>query len=131
MQFDAQGMLLPYAKWHWETNDPAPAQDVFLTGCGAALYFPGSLDDEVTNTEAFMELCPLADDVWFNLMACRKGTRRGVLPDGSGLNDLVVISGSQKQSLWAVNATENDRQIQAVLRRYPDVQEKLKGRRTS
>jgi hypothetical protein len=43
-------------------------------GFAGVLYPPKSLDIQVFNFEAFKNLCPYADDIWFQVMAIKKGT---------------------------------------------------------
>ena len=74
----ADGRLAPYGEWQHEIDmrdDPSPRHGLFPTGIGGVLYYPGSLAPEVTNREAFLRLCPRADDVWLYWMGRRAGTR--------------------------------------------------------
>lgn len=71
----AEGKPVSYLNWKWWSYDSQPSHFNFLTGCGGVLYPPHSLDREALNEEAFMSLSPTADDVWFNAMALKKGTR--------------------------------------------------------
>lgn len=71
----SNGKPVSYLNWQWWSYDSQPLHFNFLTGCGGVLYPPHCLDPEVLNEEAFMSLCPTADDVWFNAMAVKKGTR--------------------------------------------------------
>lgn len=63
-----------YSTWGFNYDEYEPNKLNFLTGGAGTLYPPHSLPDEVLNKEKFMELCPYADDVWFNAMAILNGT---------------------------------------------------------
>lgn len=58
-----------YVNWEFESNNPEVSALNFPTGCGGILYPPHSLDQEVLNENAFMELCPKGDDIWFKAMS--------------------------------------------------------------
>jgi hypothetical protein len=89
---------------------------LFPTGTGGVLYPPHCLHEEVHNVEAFCQLCPSADDVWFKAMAmlnnvpCRK-----VLPH---YRPIPGVSNTQEGGLWTMNQIQNDQQIEAVFSRY-------------
>lgn len=68
------GNLLPYKEWEFSTKLQEASLHVFPTGVGGVLYFPGSLDEAVLDSESFLTLCPGADDVWLKAMSLRRGT---------------------------------------------------------
>ncbi|HSS38568.1 MAG TPA: glycosyltransferase family 2 protein [Polyangia bacterium] len=114
------GRLAPYRDWQHEIdmrNDPSPRPGLFPTGIGGVLYYPGSLAPEVTNREAFLALCPRADDVWLYWMGRRAGTRYRQV---GGAFTQISWPRSQRVSLRHENvaAGENDRQIRAVEDHY-------------
>ncbi|MFL5306246.1 MAG: glycosyltransferase family 2 protein [Polyangia bacterium] len=116
----ADGRLAPYGDWQHEIDmrdDPSPRQGLFPTGIGGVLYYPGSLAPEVTDREAFLRLCPRADDVWLYWMGRRAGTRYRQV---GGPFTQISWPRSQRVSLWLENvaAGENDRQIRAVEDHY-------------
>lgn len=71
----SDGKPVSYLNWQWWSYDSQPSHFNFLTGCGGVLYPPHRLDSEVLNEGVFTSICPTADDVWFNAMALKKGTR--------------------------------------------------------
>jgi hypothetical protein len=79
-----------------------------------ALYPPGVLHEDVFNTDLAEKLCPHADDIWFKVMAFRKGTR-GVATSFTAPH-LPQIQGSQLYNLQTKNVGSggNDLQISAV-----------------
>ena len=118
MIFDEQGNLKNYNNWKWwssETNNP---KHLFFTGVGGVLYPPDSLDKEVFNEENFLKLSPKADDVWFNAMALKKGTKVVKIntKDPKG-EDFITNENVQDIGLKFHNTLENngnDIQIKAV-----------------
>jgi hypothetical protein len=59
--------FLPYKKWT-KVNFSKPSKRILAIGAGGILYPPGVMHKEVLNKDVFMELCPLADDLWLNAM---------------------------------------------------------------
>lgn len=47
---------------------------VFPIGVGGIYYPHGSLHSDVMREDLFMQLCPLADDIWFWFNGLRAGT---------------------------------------------------------
>lgn len=117
---DAEGRARGYRQWGLETElhaRPGPGTALFPVGIGGVLYPPGSLDPEVMNQAAFLELCPHADDVWLFWMALRAGaTHRRA----GGPFPMTNWPSSQRESLFKQNLkkSRNDPQIQAVEARY-------------
>ena len=108
----------PYLSWeHDVVTDGSLASCLFPTSGAGVLFPPGSLASEVTQQD-FLELCPFADDVWLFVMALRAGTRFRQV--GGGFAQ-VPWKNSQTVSLMQHNLTDggNDRQLQAVLSRFP------------
>lgn len=68
---DSEGNIRPYD--HWYT--PA-STDYWIMPLGVygVLYPPHCLHPDVCKDELFQDLCPLADDIWFWIMALRQGT---------------------------------------------------------
>lgn len=73
IKHDNDGALLPYLKWSSDMR-PYESDNLLQIGAGGVLYPPGCLHDFVLNSDVFMDVCPLADDIWLNSMARLKGT---------------------------------------------------------
>ena len=62
---DGDGVPLLYSEWMrdvgWESS---PSQDLFITGCGGAIIYPGRILPEFRDREAIFQKCPRADDIW-------------------------------------------------------------------
>lgn len=121
VQLTSHGDLLPYRKWK-VLKQKRVSNLNFLTGVGGVLYPPHSLDPEVLNQSAFMDICKYADDVWFYAMALKKGTPicKVDTRNSNGeeyLNDPSV----QDIGLYRINARGkrmNDIQLNAVFTKY-------------
>ena len=98
---------------------------VFPTGCTGVIYTREQFDDEVSNTAAFTELCPHADDIWFKLMTALRGTKCRIIPDARPLGHYLKIPDIHHQGLININRTANDQQLEKVLARYPDITRQL------
>lgn len=125
---DGSGKLLPYKKWIKLTQDREPALDIFPTGVGGVLYFPGCFDEEILNKKAFLELAPNSDDVWLKCMSLKKGVLcQKVFDERPWEPRNPIIEGSQKYSLKRKNKSAvqgNDPKVKAVFDRY-DLWKKL------
>jgi hypothetical protein len=108
------GRLAPYMNWKWSVVTDERPRDLFATGCGGVIYPPRSLAPEVLDEEAFLRLCPYADDVWLYMMARKAGSLYRQV--GGGFNNTIWPQ-SQSESLMTRNLNGgNDRQIAAVER---------------
>lgn len=119
MKYDAAGVAMPYQQWDMlATGYQGPSFDLFPTSGGGALYAPGHLHHEMLNDDAFMRLCPNADDVWLKAMSilanvpCKK-----VAPITFPLIEVRIPN---NRTLCSENVTlnGNDVQIKAVADRY-------------
>ena len=116
----ADGRLAAYGKWEHEIDmrdQPTPREALFPTGIGGVLYYPGSLAPEATNRQAFLALCPGADDVWLYWMGRMAGSRYRQV---GGPFQQISWPRSQRVALQLENALagDNDRQIRAMEDRY-------------
>ncbi|CAN5275529.1 glycosyl transferase [soil metagenome] len=115
------GQIKPYLQWNGniagDTPADAPQSDLFATGHGGVLYFPGCFDPEVMNIEAFTRICPNADDVWLYWMARKAGTMYRKV---GGRFVSANWRGSQAESLMAANVASsgNDQQILQMVEHY-------------
>ena len=122
-RFDAAGAAKSYYDWQYDTRSAAPGRPdaaIFPTGVGGVLYPPSCFSPEVLNQQAFLELCPYADDVWFFWMARLARTRHVKVKD---YFSVVEWPETQASALFHHNvaAKGNDSQIAAVQARYGNV----------
>lgn len=68
MSYGCDGELLPYVQWKSNFKPYASINRVQI-GIGGVLYPPNCLNEHVLNKQLFLELAPLADDLWLSMMA--------------------------------------------------------------
>lgn len=113
------GSLSEYRKWPDRGEQLVhPSHLVFPIGVGGVLYPPECLHQDVFDTDLAYSLCPRADDIWFKIMAFRKGTTS--VATGPDRPHPSVIIGSQKTSLYTSNlfCGGNDQQLKSVLNHF-------------
>lgn len=119
MTFAEDGALRPYGEWMPEYSEfvGQPRMALFPTTGAGTLFPPGVLPLEAFDREAFMSLCPKADDVWTKVMLTLAGVPVALAATNTRLQ---FVEGTQTESLWEYNREENgnDAQLQAVLSRY-------------
>lgn len=118
IKMNGDGTLMKYNDWGYDCKEPGLSMLNFPTGCGGILYPPNILSEEVLNENAFMELCPRGDDIWFKAMAMLNGvkcqkvrTHDPYLYFNDSVQDVALSIGN-------VDNGENDKQIKAVFDRY-------------
>ena len=121
MRLDANGNLLPYFLWEWESTDTVPSHFNLPTGVGSVLYPPHCMAPEVIDENTFLGICKFADDIWFKAMALKAGTKSQLVhsTDLHG-NDYVVNEDVQDVGLININGGQNinDTQLKAVFEKY-------------
>ncbi len=115
-QRNPDGSLMPYAQWELATTKRRATdsrQAMFPTGVGGILYPPHSFSEEVFNEDAFMQLCPRGDDIWFFWMARRAGLKHMRARDWF---DVIEWPSTQSVALSNDNLIRkgNDEQIKAM-----------------
>ncbi|MCH5239340.1 MAG: hypothetical protein J1F38_03880 [Muribaculaceae bacterium] len=122
MTFNKSGNLNPYNNWNWCSASTKNNKHLFFTGGGGTLYPPHSLDPEVMNQDVFLDICPTADDVWFNAMALKNGTEVCKATTHSNLGeDFITNMDMQDIGLLNINVQGdnlNDIQILKVYNKY-------------
>lgn len=118
---DEQGNIVDYLKWQFDVTESMPVKDIFPIGIGGVLYPANCFDEEVLNEDALMRLAPSADDLWFKVMASKKGRLTKVVDNPMPYNNYLHIPLTQAQSLWQNNQTNNDTQLHAILASYPTI----------
>lgn len=94
----------------------------FFEGVGGVLYPPQCFVSEVLNQSVFREICPTADDVWFNCMALLSKTSVVLANHHYSRFPLFINDSVQDSALWRLNNSEkmtpNDIQLCAVMNKY-------------
>jgi len=120
MMFDEIGNPRRYVDWMPEYSGfiDQPYMALFPTTGAGTLFPPGILPQETFNRDAFMSLCPKADDIWVKCMLTLAGVKV-VLVDVN--TKLQYVEGTQTETLYSYNLVGNDQQLQAVLERYNQI----------
>lgn len=112
--------LLPYSKWSEEgfmsSDSLLPRLQI---GVGGVLYEPSTLYKDVLNIELALQLCPLADDIWLNVMTRLNGLHVYATP----LNLIYLpVYIKENTTLCSVNDGQNmnDKQIKQIRNYYSD-----------
>jgi hypothetical protein len=116
-----KGKPLPYAEWELDATDPQQSYDLLPVGIGGVLYPPHCLHAEVFNQQAFMELCPTADDLWFKAMSLKAQTQIKLVDDPLPYEQYLQLPHAFYDSLWQQNKFNNDKQLKALLNAYPEL----------
>ncbi len=112
--------FIPYNKWALKVDDKMTLDYIMPIGVSGVLYPPKSLDTEVFNEEIFKKLCPIADDIWFWIMAKKIGTRHQVIAPnhsvGHAFDDLYQYF-HKGSALTHSNSKQNanDTQLAAIM----------------
>lgn len=107
ISYDRDGNLLPYNQWK-KNKIKYKKEKLIQIGVGGVLYPPNTLYDITLQKNLFLELTPMADDIWLNAMARLKGTP--VVQSNWEFIPLPIFSRSS--SLSSVNKGENMNDIQ-------------------
>lgn len=129
--FDNLGNANGYSKWiSGNYTDRVESKYIFPTGCGGIMYQKRLLHEDVLNYKLAKQLCPLADDIWFYVMAKLAGSRHVKVGNnnGYGINiDNFYQATHQGSRLEDSNVAENmnESQFQKVLAFYKTNMEEL------
>lgn len=102
-----------------ESVDDTPI--LFYEGFAGVLYPPDSFDEEVLNEDVFLDICKFADDVWFNAMSLKRGTKVRCANPRPGLLNCIVNPNVQSIALANINSKGeimNDVQVKLVFNKY-------------
>lgn len=118
------GSIAPYNNWLQSVHGCPNIANVFPTTGAGTLYPPHSLSEFVCDEDVFLQDCPRADDVWMWAMRVLKGTRVRVLRRPFIQVPVAKAKGVALAN-YNVEAGGNDIQLDAVLRRFPQIRQKL------
>lgn len=122
-----EGKLQAYNTWDLEVKLKETSVRNFPTSGGGILFSTNLLDPEVMNVEAFTQLAPTADDVWFKAMSMKKGTQCEQIQLECPYGDkYIFLDAMDDMGLAKINQlqNQNDVQISAVFTKY-DLYKKL------
>ncbi|MGL5397437.1 MAG: glycosyltransferase family 2 protein [Shewanella sp.] len=124
------GKLRPYSEWLHVFKEQVgkPLLHLLPIGVGGVLYPAGSLHSEVMNIDAFMELAPHGDDLWFKSMTLMNNRKVIALNHGYTLSKNMV-DGTQDVGLWqTVNdgTDSNLAQLNSIIKKYQALKNAMK-----
>lgn len=101
-------------------------------GFSGVLYPAHALDDEIHNHRRFLKYASCADDLWFQTMAIKKGTKVRGLPQGINeqFHTVPEIEGTQEVGLFHQHLNQNTTMINKLLKRYKLVETIKESART-
>lgn len=121
---NSDGSIKKYLDWNGCAGNDTPESDLnFFTTGGGTLFPPHAFPKETFDEDVFTNICPTADDVWFNAMARLKGTKicKSFTHSSKG-EDFIVNENLQPDGLNTINNApennQNDVQIKAVFENY-------------
>ena len=121
---NSDGSIKKYLDWNGCAGNDTPESDLnFFTTGGGTLFPPHAFPKETFDEDVFTNICPTADDVWFNAMARLKGTKicKSFTHSSKG-EDFIVNENLQTDGLNTINNApennQNDVQIKAVFENY-------------
>ncbi|WP_017445382.1 hypothetical protein [Gayadomonas joobiniege] len=118
---DANGKVLPYRQWEYETKDHQKSANIIALGVGGVYYPAKSLSDICLDIDSFRELAPHADDIWFKAMSLLNNrVHKKVKDDREFDKRFLLLEDAQDIALSKKNVHEdrNDPQVQAVFSKY-------------
>lgn len=118
---DLKNNYISFLEWSLAQGQMGDSLLLYYQGFAGVLYPPRSLDEEVLNEEVFLDICKFADDVWFNAMSLKKGTKVRCANPKLGVQKSVVNQDVQSIALLNVNNNGeilNDIQIKKVFSKY-------------
>ncbi|WP_172798623.1 glycosyltransferase family A protein, partial [Helicobacter sp. CLO-3] len=122
--FDENYNLMPYMSWN-DIYDTMPSILNSQVGICGVLYPPHCLHKSIFDSEKFLKLSPMADDIWIWAMALLNDTKiRKVLNCDT---HTITKHSSQDSALWKTNCGmgHNDIFLKNVLDYFPEIREKL------
>ncbi|GHB14371.1 glycosyltransferase family A protein [Salinicola rhizosphaerae] len=110
-----------------EPGATSPNFALMPTGSGGVLYPPRSLDPLVSDVEAFRELAPNADDIWFKVASLK--ARTPCVRINAENVDFLPTPAAGESALHEENIKRggNDRQFANCLTRFPDIKPLIFG----
>ena len=115
--FEEDGSIKPYSEWKKENSDyiGTPRMDLFATTGAGTLFPPHCLPKITTDWSTIKEICPYADDIWIKIMSLINHVPVVLIAEQKKLQ---YVPGTQTDRLWEINRTENDTQLNNLLKMY-------------
>ena len=114
MKHDGSGNLTPYASWQ-HANHSKRSLSLLPLGVGGVLYPANSLNNSVSRSDLFMNLCPKADDLWFKVMSFLNRTPVVQVSNQPSRYPDVPIGSSPSLASYNIAENGNDEQLNKLL----------------
>lgn len=119
---DNQGQPTSLPTWKELEDRDRISKLNFFEGVGAVLYPLHCFTSVIFEESVFNEICPTADDVWFNCMALLSKTSVVSANHHYIRFPLLINDSIQDSALWRINnrtkKTPNDKQLRSVMKKY-------------
>lgn len=119
MAIDTENKVpFPYSLWikEYRYNALSVSSQFFATSGMGTLFPPHALDKRVFNKEKFLELCPMADDVWLYFMLAINDTPYVCATTSFYIHSIEGCEESPSLSDVNVEGGMNDTQIRALMK---------------
>jgi len=122
VSLDNRGKPTSISTWKELTDADRISKLNFFEGVGGVLYPPHCFTSEVLNQSVYREICPTADDIWFNCMAMLAKTSVVSANFHYSHFPILINESIQDSALWRINNEDfpalNDKQLSAVMSKY-------------
>ena len=123
--FNSDHSICTYSKWneYRQTNTIEVNENLLMPqGFAGVLYPIAAFDAEILNKKVFLKQCPMADDIWFYVMAIKSKTLRTGIPYARiktyNVDLFRQLMTKDRLHDKNVNDKENDLQLKKVLQYY-------------
>lgn len=122
VRFNSKGELATFPSWKQLMDKTRISERNFFEGLAGVLYPPRCFPSEVFDKNVFRDICPTADDIWFNCVALKNKTK--IVPANHHYLrfPLVFNDSVQDMGLWRINneprTCPHDKQLKAVLEHF-------------
>ena len=123
--FNLNHSICTYSKWneYRQTNTMRVDENLLMPqGFAGVLYPVSAFDTEVLNKEVFLKQSPLADDIWFYVMAIKNNTLRTGIPYAKiktyNVDLFRQLMTKDRLHDKNVNDKQNDLQLKKLLQYY-------------
>ena len=129
IKYSPDNEILPYMQWELEIRNVEQSFLNFSTSGGGVLYPPNSFYKDILREDLFCELAPYADDIWFWAMCVLNNKKIKVVENNIykclSVNKERDNGNTGEHTLFSINRTQNDVQLNNVLEYYPQIKKML------
>lgn len=114
---EENGEVALYSNWVKDCSEYIlePRMELFATTGAGTLFPPSILDARGMDAEIFMKIAPTADDMWVKGISLLSQTPIVLARENKPLR---YIDGTQEETLWGTNMTQNDIQLKNIVEKY-------------